>query len=203
MTDVATLKRTELQAAACRTFGKTASTWTGRATNEELRETLNGGEVPPSGEKAPQDEDHPPCRGERWGCPRQHREERPLLALTEPFPHRTPPSRILPQGRTNGWGELTGQPGGHGCCIGGLAPALLLLTPSSAQTMRSRAGTIDPFRVSRTHRLRRARCLARAVAARADPTASASAPFDRRKHGHQPRCPLASKLVTRCGSGVE
>ena len=37
----------------------------------------------------------------------------------------------------------------------------------------------------------------------ADPTASASAPVDRGKHGHQPRCPLASKLVTRRGSGVE
>src|SRR5215213_6103839 len=45
-TEVATLKRTELQAAACRTFGKQAATWTGRATNEELREALISGEVP-------------------------------------------------------------------------------------------------------------------------------------------------------------
>ena len=45
-TEVATLKRTELQAAACRAFGKAAATWTGRATNEELREALISGEVP-------------------------------------------------------------------------------------------------------------------------------------------------------------
>jgi hypothetical protein len=45
-TEVATLKRTELQAAACRAFGKQAAAWTGRATNEELREALISGEVP-------------------------------------------------------------------------------------------------------------------------------------------------------------
>jgi cobaltochelatase CobS len=45
-TEVATLKRTELQAAACRAFGKAAAAWTGRATNEELREALTSGEVP-------------------------------------------------------------------------------------------------------------------------------------------------------------
>ena len=45
-TEVATLKRTELQSAACRHFGKAAATWTGRATNEELREALISGEVP-------------------------------------------------------------------------------------------------------------------------------------------------------------
>ena len=45
-TEVATLKRTELQAAACRTFGKQAAGWTGRATNEELRHALVEGEVP-------------------------------------------------------------------------------------------------------------------------------------------------------------
>ena len=45
-TEVATLKRTELQAAACRQFGKGAAAWTGRATNEELREALTSGEVP-------------------------------------------------------------------------------------------------------------------------------------------------------------
>src|SRR5688500_11198554 len=45
-TEVATLKRTELQAAACRTFGKGAAAWTGRATNEELRDALTSGEVP-------------------------------------------------------------------------------------------------------------------------------------------------------------
>ena len=39
-TEIAALKRTELQAAACRQFGKAAATWTGRATNEELREAL-------------------------------------------------------------------------------------------------------------------------------------------------------------------
>ena len=43
---MATLKRTELQAAACRQFGKGAAAWTGRATNEELREALISGEVP-------------------------------------------------------------------------------------------------------------------------------------------------------------
>ena len=46
-TEVATLKRTELQAAACRQFGKGAAAWTGRATNEQLREALISGEVPP------------------------------------------------------------------------------------------------------------------------------------------------------------
>src|SRR5262245_22011664 len=45
--EVATLKRTELQAAACRAFGKTAAGWTGRATNDELRDALISGEVPP------------------------------------------------------------------------------------------------------------------------------------------------------------
>ena len=45
-TEVATLKRTELQAAACRQFGKSAAAWTGRATNEELREALMTEEVP-------------------------------------------------------------------------------------------------------------------------------------------------------------
>ena len=45
-TEVATLKRTELQAAACRQFGKQASMWIGRANNEELREALISGEVP-------------------------------------------------------------------------------------------------------------------------------------------------------------
>ena len=45
-TEVATLKRTELQAAACRQLGKGAAAWTGRATNEELREALISGEVP-------------------------------------------------------------------------------------------------------------------------------------------------------------
>lgn len=45
-TEVASLKRTELQAAACRVFGKSAATWTGRATNEELREALISGDVP-------------------------------------------------------------------------------------------------------------------------------------------------------------
>ena len=45
-TEVATLKRTELQAAACRAFGKQAAAWTGRATNEELREALITGEPP-------------------------------------------------------------------------------------------------------------------------------------------------------------
>ena len=45
-TEVATLKRTELQAAACRVFGKGAAAWTGRATNDELRDALISGEVP-------------------------------------------------------------------------------------------------------------------------------------------------------------
>ena len=45
-TEVASLKRTELRAAACRAFGKQAATWTGRATNEELRQALVEGEVP-------------------------------------------------------------------------------------------------------------------------------------------------------------
>jgi cobaltochelatase CobS len=45
-TELATLKRTELQQAACRQFGKSAASWTGRATNEELREALMSGEVP-------------------------------------------------------------------------------------------------------------------------------------------------------------
>jgi hypothetical protein len=44
--DVGSMKRTELQSAACRTFGKSAARWTGRATNEELREALISGEVP-------------------------------------------------------------------------------------------------------------------------------------------------------------
>ena len=48
-TEVATLKRTELQAAACRQFGKGAAAWTGRATNEQLREALTRGRcLPPS-----------------------------------------------------------------------------------------------------------------------------------------------------------
>ena len=42
-TEVATLKRTELQAATVQRFGKTAASWTGRATNEELREALRSG----------------------------------------------------------------------------------------------------------------------------------------------------------------
>jgi hypothetical protein len=45
-TELATLKRTELQAVACRQFGKSAAAWTGRATNDELREALTSGEVP-------------------------------------------------------------------------------------------------------------------------------------------------------------
>jgi len=45
-TEVATLKRTELQAATVQRFGKTAATWTGRATNEEPREALTSGAVP-------------------------------------------------------------------------------------------------------------------------------------------------------------
>src|SRR4029453_13764264 len=45
-TEVASLKRTELQAAACRLFGKSAAGWTGRATNEELRQALTEGEPP-------------------------------------------------------------------------------------------------------------------------------------------------------------
>src|SRR5688572_18916156 len=45
-TEIGALKRTELQAAACRQFGKSAAAWTGRATNEELREALINGEVP-------------------------------------------------------------------------------------------------------------------------------------------------------------
>ena len=45
-TEVASLKRTELQAAACRAFGKSAAAWTGRATNEELRHALAEGEPP-------------------------------------------------------------------------------------------------------------------------------------------------------------
>ena len=47
-TEAMAMKRTELQAAACRAFGKQAATWTGRATNEELREALISGEVPRS-----------------------------------------------------------------------------------------------------------------------------------------------------------
>ena len=43
---VATLKRTELQAATVQRFGKTAAAWTPRATNKELREALTTGEVP-------------------------------------------------------------------------------------------------------------------------------------------------------------
>jgi cobaltochelatase CobS len=45
-TEVASLKRTELQQAACRQFGKSAASWTGRATNEELRQALTEGEPP-------------------------------------------------------------------------------------------------------------------------------------------------------------
>ena len=45
-TEAMAMKRTELQAAACRAFGKGAAAWTGRATNEELREALISGEVP-------------------------------------------------------------------------------------------------------------------------------------------------------------
>jgi hypothetical protein len=45
-TEAMAMKRTELQAAACRAFGKGAADWTGRATNEELREALTSGEVP-------------------------------------------------------------------------------------------------------------------------------------------------------------
>ena len=41
-----TMKRTELQAATVGCFGKTAAQWTGRATNEELREALRTGEPP-------------------------------------------------------------------------------------------------------------------------------------------------------------
>jgi hypothetical protein len=40
------LKRTELQALAVKRFGKGAAAWTGRATNEELREALRTGEPP-------------------------------------------------------------------------------------------------------------------------------------------------------------
>ena len=46
ITGIAPMKRTELQAAACRLFGKSAAGWTGRATNEELREALIGRVVP-------------------------------------------------------------------------------------------------------------------------------------------------------------
>jgi len=45
-TSVTEMKRTELQAAACRQFGKSAAAWTGRATNEQLRQALATGEVP-------------------------------------------------------------------------------------------------------------------------------------------------------------
>ena len=45
-TEVATLKRTELAGGDLQRFGKPAATWTGRATNEELREALTSGEVP-------------------------------------------------------------------------------------------------------------------------------------------------------------
>ena len=44
--NIDTMKRTELQAATVGRFGKTAAQWTGRATNEELREALRTGEVP-------------------------------------------------------------------------------------------------------------------------------------------------------------
>jgi hypothetical protein len=45
-TEVASLKRTELQAATVQRFGKGAAAWTPRATNEELRDALVSGEVP-------------------------------------------------------------------------------------------------------------------------------------------------------------
>jgi cobaltochelatase CobS len=45
-TEVAILKRTELQAATVQRFGKSAAAWTPRATNEELREALVSGTVP-------------------------------------------------------------------------------------------------------------------------------------------------------------
>jgi hypothetical protein len=44
--EVATLKRTELQAAAVQKFGKVAAAWTPKATNEDLRAALISGEVP-------------------------------------------------------------------------------------------------------------------------------------------------------------
>ena len=46
-TDVLAMKRTELQAAACRDLGKSASSWISRATNSKLREALVSG-VPPA-----------------------------------------------------------------------------------------------------------------------------------------------------------
>lgn len=46
MEAIDTMKRTELQAATVGRFGKTAAQWTGRATNEELREALRTGEPP-------------------------------------------------------------------------------------------------------------------------------------------------------------
>ena len=46
MDGIDTMKRTELQAATVGRFGKTAAQWTGRATNEELREALRTGEAP-------------------------------------------------------------------------------------------------------------------------------------------------------------
>ena len=44
--EVATLKRTERQAAAVQKFGKAAAAWTPKGTNEDLRESLISGEVP-------------------------------------------------------------------------------------------------------------------------------------------------------------
>ena len=46
MNDIDTMKRTQLQAETVARFGKSAATWTGRATNEELREALRSGEPP-------------------------------------------------------------------------------------------------------------------------------------------------------------
>jgi dynein-related subfamily AAA family protein len=46
LNDIDTMKRTQLQAETVTRFGKSAAQWTGRATNEELREALRSGEPP-------------------------------------------------------------------------------------------------------------------------------------------------------------
>jgi hypothetical protein len=48
LNDIDTMKRSQLQAETVTRFGKSAAQWTGRATNEELREALRSGE-PPAG----------------------------------------------------------------------------------------------------------------------------------------------------------
>lgn len=40
------MRRTDLQAAACKMFGKEASKWIGHATNDDLRQALTSGAVP-------------------------------------------------------------------------------------------------------------------------------------------------------------